>query len=133
MRKLLKSMTAFMVFMFAAVIVFAEGSLEATEGQIDILDLLLTPEGILALSVIVTGWITKAIKTSGLASQIISWVIPIGLCFIGDAKNVGHFADHDVIYTVVIGFGLALVGNALYDMGGLKSILAAFFAKKDNT
>lgn len=127
--KNLKSLLTFMFIMAVASIAYGQTT-DPEPGTVDILGLLMSPGGILALSVIVTGWITKAIQTSGIASQVISWVVPMGLCFVADAKGSGDFAVNGVVYTIVVGFGLGLVGNALYDMGALKSILAAFFAKK---
>lgn len=87
--------------------------------------------GLVLLIQIVTGWILKTVPTLGKTlKQVTSWVVALGIAYVGKLYGYGLFADANTIQTIATGIGLGMVANYLYDAKTLESILSIFFANK---
>lgn len=87
--------------------------------------------GLVLLIQIVTGWILKTIPMLGKTlKQMTSWVVAVGIAYVGKIYGFGLFADAGLVETIATGVGLGMVANYLYDAKTLESILAIFFANK---
>ena len=61
--------------------------------------------------------------------QITSWVISIGLSFVGNYFGLGIFAGTTVLQTILYGFILGLVSNGVFDISIIKSLFTMFQSK----
>ena len=49
------------------------------------------------------------------AKQIITWLISIGLAFVGQIWNIGIFEGVNTVWTIILGVGGGLLANGIYD------------------
>lgn len=99
-------------------------------GIIDLSPYFATLAALAGLVVVVTGWLkTNLLKWDGWKAQALSWVLSIGLAFVGQWKGLGLFAETDVLWTVLNGLGVGLVANGIYSADLVQSILAFIKAK----
>lgn len=86
--------------------------------------------GILLLSMIVTGWLTsRSTSMSGTLKQIISWIVPVGICLFGSSMHYGIFESISLPLSAGIGALIAAVANGLWDAGTLDNILGLLGVK----
>ena len=74
--------------------------------------------------------------------QLVSWVIPIAVAIVGFVLNLGMFAQfggmtewQGWVYTVLVGLGMGLTSNGIFDIELVKSLLNAIsnlFKKTDS-
>lgn len=87
--------------------------------------------GAAALVVLISGWInTNLIKLVGWQAQVLSWAVAIGVAFLGSWKNIGIFAETDVLWTILNGIGAGLIANGVYDVKIVQTILEFVKAKQ---
>lgn len=104
-------------------------SAPSTSGE-GVLSFFFNISGLVLLVQIVSGWLLKFMSGFGATmKQLVSWVVAVGLAFIGQAYGYGMFAGVGTIETAAIGVGVGMVANHLYDAGTLDNILYLFFAK----
>lgn len=114
-----------------ATVVEPENTTSPVDATNPVLEFFFTYAGLVLLIQIVTGWILKTIPMLGKTlKQITSWVVAVGISWIGKHFGYGLFADASILETVATGIGLGMVANYLYDAKTLESILAIFFANK---
>ncbi len=98
--------------------------------MINIQDYFLSITGVAALAVFISGWInTKLIKGEAIiigisTRMIVSWVVCIGLAFLGQVKAIGIFADTNILWTIVNGIGVGLVANGVFAVEFIQSVLS---------
>lgn len=96
-----------------------------------VLEFFFSYAGLVLLIQIVTGWILKTIPLMGKTlKQMTSWVVAVGIAYIGKLYGYGLFADASLVETIATGIGLGMAANYLYDAKTLESILSIFFANK---
>ena len=85
-----------------------------------------------ALATIVSGYVnTHALSNaSSTMKQIASWVVAIGLAFVGSLKGLGIVADTSVLFTALNGLAIGLVSNGIFDVSLVQSVLEFIRAKK---
>lgn len=87
--------------------------------------------GLVLLIQIITGWLLKTVPSIGKTfKQVISWVVAVGIAYVGKLYGFGLFADAGMVETIATGIGLGMVANYLYDAKTLESIIGIFFANK---
>jgi hypothetical protein len=102
--------------------------------MIDLSPYFTTLAGAASLVVLITGWVnTNVLKLEGWKAQVLSWVISVGLAFVGSWKNIGIFAEMDVLWTVLNGLCVGLVANGIYSADLVKTILEFVKAKPAKT
>lgn len=102
--------------------------------MIDVSSYFTSLSAVAALTVLVTGWLnTNLLKWTGWKAQVLSWVIAIGLAWVGKWQGVGIFAETDVLWTVLQGVGAGLVANGVYSVQLVQSLLEFLKAKKPTT
>jgi hypothetical protein len=127
---LLLAMLAFVLVGYAQDSTATGGGSTGTSGE-GVLSFFFNISGLVLLVQIVTGWVLKVMPMLGAtAKQLASWVISVGLAFVGQAYGYGMFEGINTIHTAAIGLGVGMVANHLYDAGTLDNILYLFFAKK---
>lgn len=57
------------------------------------------------------------------AKQIITWLISIGLAFVGQIWNIGMFEGINTIWTILLGVAGGLLANGIYDATFVQMIL----------
>lgn len=62
--------------------------------------------------------------------QLITWVVGIGLAFIGWWLQLGIFFEMLWYYVPVTGFAAALIANGIFDAGFIQAIWAILVTKK---
>lgn len=78
-----------------------------------------------------SGWAkTYVIKVDGFKAQLLTWLISIGIAFLGQWQNIGIFENANLLTTVLNGVGVGLVANGLYSIESVKNILALLKAKQ---
>jgi hypothetical protein len=78
-----------------------------------------------------SGWAkTYVIKVDGFKAQLLTWLISIGVAFLGQWQNLGIFANADILTTVLSGVGVGLVANGLYSIEGVQNLLSLLKARK---
>lgn len=88
-----------------------------------------------ALSAIVlpvTQFFKNIFKSSGNWTKYLSWVVSIGLAFVGWWLNLGMFEGIKIVWVVVYGIAAGLVSNSVFDIGILQAILSLFKSKTDS-
>lgn len=89
---------------------------------------------IAGLVTIITGYLNTHIsflkEASGTAKQLVSWVVSLGVVFIGQAKGVGLLAGTDTLWTIITGIAVGLIANGIFDVKLVQSILS--FIKANN-
>jgi hypothetical protein len=82
------------------------------------------------LVVMITGWLnTHGLKLSGWKAQGLSWVISLAIAFLGAWKDVGIFAETDILWTVINGLAVGLLANGIYSVEFIKTVLEFVKAK----
>lgn len=82
------------------------------------------------LVIFITEWIKKYIKVSGGLNQLFSWLISIGLAFVGWGLQLGMFAGIEWYVVIVYGIAAGLVCNGIFDIKLVQDILNAIFKKR---
>lgn len=90
-----------------------------------------TFSGLAALNVFICQLIFNLTKlTIGWLKQVISWVLPILLCIIGYLTGIGMFSEYVLlpvwqgwVYTILVGLGIGLTSNGIYDVPLVKQLL----------
>ena len=101
------------------------------EANNPVLEFFFSYAGLVLLIQILTGWILKTVPMLGKTlKQVTSWVVAVGVAYIGNLYGYGLFAGASMIETIATGVGLGMVANYLYDAKTLESILSIFFANK---
>ncbi len=88
-----------------------------------------------ALSAIVlpvTQFFKNILKSSGNWTKYLSWVVSIGLAFVGWWLNLGMFEGIKIVWVVVYGIAAGLVSNSVFDIGILQAILSVVKSKTDS-
>lgn len=79
--------------------------------------------------------VTEAIKKligvdlAPAVNQIISWVVGIAVCMLGYVFDLGCLADVTWWQALIIGFGVSLASNGVFDIEFVKWILGLIFSK----
>lgn len=55
--------------------------------------------------------------------QLITWLISVGLAFVGYYWNIGIFEGVNVVWTIILGFAGGLLANGIYDATFVQMIL----------
>ena len=98
---------------------------------------------IAAMNVFIVELIVKTFKIEkSWLKQLVSWVIPIAVSIVGFVLNLGMFAQfgglaewQGWVYTVLVGLGMGLTSNGIFDIELVKSLLNAIhnlFKKSDS-
>ena len=97
---------------------------------------------IAAMNVFIVELIVKTFKIEkSWLKQLVSWVIPIAVSIVGFVLNLGMFSQfgglgewQGWVYTVLVGLGMGLTSNGIFDIELVKSLLNAIhnlFKKSD--
>ena len=134
MKKLLLFLCAVLALVVTPVVLFAQVDTTATGSVSDLLSLVGNTDlktffasiGALApLVYAITAIINKALKAdSDILKQLISWIIGIGLCFLGWFLKIGMFAGIEWWLVVIYGLVAGLSTNGAYK--AVKSFLKLF-------
>ena len=62
-------------------------------------------------------------------NQVLSWTIGIVLCFAGWLLNLGFLVDTTWWQTLIIGIGVSLAANGVFDIELVKNFLNCIFGK----
>jgi hypothetical protein len=80
--------------------------------------------------VMITGWLnTHGLKLTGWKAQGLSWVISMAIAFFGAWKNIGIFAETDILWTALNGIAVGLIANGMYSVEFVKTVLELVKAK----
>lgn len=80
--------------------------------------------------VALSGWLkTYVIKVDGIKAQLLTWLISIGIAFLGQWQGLGIFAGGDILTTVLNGVGVGLVANGIYSIEAVQNVLVLVKAK----
>ncbi len=82
------------------------------------------------LVIFITEWLKQHIKVSGGLNQLFSWLVSIGLAFVGWGLNLGMFNNIEWYVVIVYGLAAGLVCNGIFDIKVVQSILNAIFKKR---
>lgn len=90
-----------------------------------------TLAAIVAAVPIITQWIKKLINKDlpGWINQVMAWGISIILCFIGWFFDLGILADTNWWQTLIIGIGIGLAANGVFDLNFIRQLLDLIFGK----
>lgn len=70
----------------------------------------------------------------GLAAQIRSWVVSVGLAFLASVLEIGMFADAVNTFTIVLyGVGGGLVANGIFAVDQVKLIIQVLLATREKS
>lgn len=75
----------------------------------------------------ITGWISAHVVKG--SSQIVSWVVALGLASLGHFLGLGAFGTYNWFWTIGYGIIAALTANGMADTSLIKGILTAIAAK----
>lgn len=132
MKKQIKLLLAFTVCMLTfAIGAFAQADTTVTgggSGSVDPFAAIFMSVATLSLVVLpITGWVaTHIVKGS---SQIVSWVVALGLASLGHFLGLGAFGEYNWYWTIGYGIIAALTANGMADTSLIKGILTAIAAK----
>lgn len=79
--------------------------------------------------------VTQAIKRiinkdlPGWANQLISWIIGIAITMFGWFFDLGCLADANWWQALIVGFGVSLAANGVFDINLIKWLLELIFGK----
>lgn len=79
-----------------------------------------------AVVVPVTQFVKRIINTSGSWTVVLSWVVSVGLAFIGWWFKLGMFEGLSVLWVFIYGLAAGMVSNGVFDIGVVKMILSLF-------
>ena len=122
----MKKLKVFLSFVIFGIILFPITLLAQGSGTVtpDVTSYFASLVGVAALSTLVVGFIKKILNVTGIVAQIISWVIAIGLCFLGWALKFGLFANIVLWYVPIIyGVAVGLVSNGIFSIDLVKAFL----------
>ena len=85
--------------------------------------------GLAGAALAVTEFIKKIIGSSGAWTKYVSWVVSIGLAFVGWWLNIGMLAGISELWVVVYGVCAGLVANSIFDLKLIKGFLVLLGAR----
>lgn len=86
----------------------------------------------LAAAVIpVTQFVKKLFKSEGGVTKFLSWIVAIGLAFVGWWLDLGILTDLKVLWVVIYGIAAGLISNSIIDLEFVQGILSALKRKTD--
>jgi len=79
----------------------------------------------------ITEFIKRLLGTFGSWTVVLSWVVAIGLSFVGWWLNLGMFEGLKIIWVVIYGIAAGMVSNSVFDIGLVNLILRTLGLKID--
>ncbi|MGD2113403.1 MAG: hypothetical protein PVG07_00010 [Acidobacteriota bacterium] len=79
----------------------------------------------------VTNFIKNLIGSSGGWTVVLSWIVSIGLSFIGWWLKLGMFEGITIVWVLIYGVAVGMVANSLFDIGIVNAILSLFKQNKE--
>lgn len=97
----------------------------------DFMSVFATLASLVAAVPVVTQAIKKIINKEipGWASQLISWLVGIGLTVFGWFFNLGCLVDASWWQALIVGLGVSLASNGVFDIVFIKQLLELIFGK----
>lgn len=117
----LKTLLSLVFIMFLGT--FSMLAQDGTNPAIDFSVYVISFGAVIATTVVVTDLLNKALKTSGLGLQIVSWLTGVAISLAGDLLNLGMFTEFELWQSLLIGVGASLAANGVADTGLIKGIL----------
>jgi biotin transporter BioY len=76
------------------------------------------------LVVLISEFLKKTFKVEkSWLKQVLSWVVAVVLCLVGDWLNLGMFKDFSLITTLAYGVATGLVANGVFDISIVQTLL----------
>ena len=85
------------------------------------ISLALLAAAVVPVTAFINEHLTKTLSSG--AKQATSWVVAVGLAFLGYWKGVGIFADTTILWTVITGVAAGFVSNGIFDISFVQDIL----------
>lgn len=72
----------------------------------------------------VTNWVKNLFKLTGSWTVVLSWVVSVGLSFVGYWLKLGMFEGISIAWVLIYGVAAGMVSNSLFDIGIVNAILS---------
>ena len=123
MKKLFALLLAVFALCMFAIPLFAQGTDPGTGTGDLISQYFYTITGLSGITVIVAAALINATGANGWLKQLISWIVAMGMAWIGYLFNVGMFENITIGWTIVLGLASGITSNGIYDITFVQYIL----------
>lgn len=79
-----------------------------------------------------TNWLKNLFNLVGSWTVVLSWVVSVGLSFIGWWLNLGMFEGITIVWVLIYGVAVGMVSNSLFDIGIINAILSVLKGRIKN-
>jgi len=121
-------MVAFITPMMTMAETVANAAVE-TSTSIDIGSYFTSLTGLVSLVILVTQFLKKLIKTEGLKTQILSWIVSVVLAVVGYFLQLGIFIDLAWYWILIYAVSAGLIANGIATKQVVEAILSLFKPK----
>jgi len=132
MKKFICFLMLFMVAFITPMMTMAETVANAaveTSTSIDIGSYFTSLTGLVSLVILVTQFLKKLIKTEGLKTQILSWIVSVVLAVVGYFLQLGIFIDLAWYWILIYAVSAGLIANGIATKQVVEAILSLFKPK----
>jgi hypothetical protein len=78
---------------------------------------------LVAVMPFVIEFVKRMVNATGIAAQVLSWVLCVGIAMVGYWLEIGMFADLLWWKSLIVGVGVGLATNGIFDTGIVIGIL----------
>ncbi|RKE02307.1 hypothetical protein [Marinifilum flexuosum] len=119
-------MIAFVAFVISPMVAMAETVASAAvenSTSIDIASYFATVPGLVSLVIIVTQFLKKLLKTEGVKTQILSWIIALALSCVGYFLQLGIFVGAAWYWIIIYAAAAGLIANGIATKHVVEAVL----------